>query len=686
MAFFSRNRFSVLDVEDTNEITAMDISTTPAPTKQAQRGNNARAVWELEEDSKCEAAFLTFCFFEDLHRIEEKLKNTWRRCKEGSLDILSATMVTTAAFDLVRRAEEDLHSSRVKAFPEVTPDASRRYAEFVAIIFCNNGLCKGEDLNEDLRSLNGPKVTQLFEFIYLPTARILSKIAQNRELIDLHGWPPQIPQMKTDYMAGAELLESAELRQREADDRILSQLIIDLVLLDKMNGLVDRDTKAKIECYPAFDDVFTTTIQDVWKSGKVSATSVFASQVLLNVTRIYKGDFKGLEILKREGERITKPFRFNVDSLEPIDIGGDSQWLQKDEPLIKSIWRHLSGHISDSQFMLLKRSFLQSYEEKVKELRSSFDNLGPEGRKAMSSRALANLEMNIRLLSITIKPHPSLDFVLDHNPLYIGTVLLNLTVLTEKAGVSLANHQLSIFATAHLYNALRQSGLVREPWPEMERVIEKDIGPLFAGDIPTTPEEMYFRLSLRVAGFTSVKEIIRDKKERWKVRSTPAAETLQGFFNKGSSVERTLDEFDEQIQRRERAFLSAPTTKKTVGRRQRTPLQFLTALEEYMPVAFADITVDYIGLTRTCSKLMHSIRSAMRSDLEAELATLQTPDVTYDDRSTVMIVGILKDTLIASKSQERTTEDQEPFKGGPRLKVAGEVLEKFRAKMTESEL
>ena len=49
----------------------------------------------------------------------------------------------------------------------------------------------------------------------------------------------------------------------------------------------------------------------------------------------------------------------------------------------------------------------------------------------------------------------------NRNPLYCGTILLNLAAMTEEAGVALANHHLSIFGTAHLYNAMRQLDLTQ---------------------------------------------------------------------------------------------------------------------------------------------------------------------------------------------------------------------------------
>ena len=40
------------------------------------------------------------------------------------------------------------------------------------------------------------------------------------------------------------------------------------------------------------------------------------------------------------------------------------------------------------------------------------------------------------------------------------------------AGISLANHHMSLFAVAYLYNGLRQQQLIGFEWPLVERIME----------------------------------------------------------------------------------------------------------------------------------------------------------------------------------------------------------------------
>ena len=71
----------------------------------------------------------------------------------------------------------------------------------------------------------------------------------------------------------------------------------------------------------------------------------------------------------------------------------------------------------------------------------------------------------------------------------------------RELGVALAMTYKTILATAHLYNAARQSGLLPVVWRDMEYLISVHKPQhLFVGGLPTTPEDCFkrFRLAFRV--------------------------------------------------------------------------------------------------------------------------------------------------------------------------------------------
>lgn len=108
------NRFNNLEVEEPEDIVdtsatiqAFSIGNKPAPKSKVPPPKNVD-VYELETDNAYDRAFDVFCFFEDLHRIQDFLAATWRSHKEGLVDLMTATLVTNSAFDIVRREEEQL--------------------------------------------------------------------------------------------------------------------------------------------------------------------------------------------------------------------------------------------------------------------------------------------------------------------------------------------------------------------------------------------------------------------------------------------------------------------------------------------------------------------------------------------------------------------------------------------------
>ena len=107
-----KNRFSALTIEDTDE--ALDLAGAEVATsnlcaaKKSQAKDRSVEIYELEGQSDIDDAFTIFCFFEDLHRLQDFLKETWDRCKVGTCDLIVVSVTTNLAINLVRRAEEEL--------------------------------------------------------------------------------------------------------------------------------------------------------------------------------------------------------------------------------------------------------------------------------------------------------------------------------------------------------------------------------------------------------------------------------------------------------------------------------------------------------------------------------------------------------------------------------------------------
>jgi hypothetical protein len=88
-----------------------------------------------------------------------------------------------------------------------------------------------------------------------------------------------------------------------------------------------------------------------------------------------------------------------------------------------------------------------------------------------------------------IPPSDEPSFFLPNNPLYCGTKLLDIAIEYEYCGLGFAMDQGSPFNTAHLYNALQQTGSMETQWPEMDRLIQVHMQKFFGSQPPTTYKE-----------------------------------------------------------------------------------------------------------------------------------------------------------------------------------------------------
>lgn len=135
------NRFGALVVEDLGESASEVVVTKKKPA-------DFRSVDVYELDSQWEDhGFLIFCFFEDLHRLQSALKETWESYKAGTGNLVVASLITNLAFSLVRRDEDEIISLNPKMFSKPDP-----YDALASEIFYSESFRNGEDPDAKLAS------------------------------------------------------------------------------------------------------------------------------------------------------------------------------------------------------------------------------------------------------------------------------------------------------------------------------------------------------------------------------------------------------------------------------------------------------------------------------------------------------------------------------------------------------
>lgn len=317
------------------------------------------------------------------------------------------------------------------------------------------------------------------------------------------------------------------------------------------------------------------------------------------------------------------------------------------------------------------RHFREAFESRE----SGSEELDPVLLEAYPERPPQNLIENAKKFNIRIiRPNKDLHFRTNHNPLYVGSLLFNLTALTEDAGVAFANQQLFIFEIAHLYNAVRQLDLSGIRWPKMERIIDMHVRAFFAGEVPVTPDAMLKRLNFRM-GQSCERTFF--KKKAWKIQPSPATQALNQLFEKKEVADLTLQQLKEHVQKRHNQC----SQRKPKQSRQHplTPREFIDQLETYLGVVLPDIRTDYVTLTRACNIVLRRVRLRLELQLGVKVPSMQIPGVANDLGLMDMVLWILEETNEEWELHRRVTRDRdrEPFRGGPMLRVVAEVIDEF---------
>lgn len=283
-------------------------------------------------------------------------------------------------------------------------------------------------------------------------------------------------------------------------------------------------------------------------------------------------------------------------------------------------------------------------------------------------------EKNFQQLNVKmIRPHEDSRFLENPNAFSTGTVMLDLALRTEEAGISLANHHMSILATAHLYNALRQQRLINLEWPAMDRIIQLQIDPIFAGSIPSTPQAVFSHFQLRVGLKGNMK--LFDKKQPWKLQPCGAAVGLRQLVDGGDSrfhVSHAIHDCWLED-------LDPKSKHKRASGRHISLNTFVAEFSNVLPQLLNDVRLDYIGLTKICNALLVTIRLWVFRDLGIDHPSMRQPGDSFDHGVLYLVLAILDNNRKAAAMHERLNRGKgaPSFDGGEQLKVAGKALEHF---------
>lgn len=344
------NSFQNLDFEDCLE----EDSEVENDVESPEPSTDTTATCELEEESlEMKMSMMIFYFFEDLHRIQNFLHKIWKRYKDKTMDLLSATLITNTAFELVRRSEQEILSSAPKMFSK-----KRSYDTIAAVIFYANGLNTGKNPTQKMELKEWLLPTPFDDFIYLSTARILMKYDNLCEMEPAYPIP-SLP-LRAAYISCPEILGTPYMDKKEQEDVLLSQLIIDLDLFDTYNRLTKEDEARGPALYaPPAADTLTAGLQKLKNEGHISVTVVFASQIFLDLNDIL-GD--NITAGREDWGRLACKGRRSLDACLwlPKDTASGHWWDSGDLHMLKKIIEINSRYTDYTMFRRLKQCLAKS--------------------------------------------------------------------------------------------------------------------------------------------------------------------------------------------------------------------------------------------------------------------------------------------------------------------------------------
>ncbi|MCJ1308647.1 hypothetical protein MMC25_002300 [Agyrium rufum] len=463
------NRFQALEVEATDDIDDDLLADIEVPEDPKQTQAQKRRKVELQHegtdpggDAFDECFFASVCLFEDLDTIRNILKDMWRSYGEGEIELSVAVVISNTAISFVRTQEEEFIALFAAQLERIS-DAPMSENNICFKVFFELCAYRIDDIMER-RTLQeifeAEEAEELSEFCYINAYLLLHSFRGELE-------PNMIPVTECGrwgkYDPTSDRSKKTPLQQRDEDQVVLRQKLPDICMLScsREDGF-------------AFDE-FTKGVVLMMDTGKIPLWLVFAAQIFIDIHNILGEDV---------GEACQEMREFGSTAFEKLAL------------LVEGP-RH-SRNWTDYNQKLLKTSASFMREHMVDDLMSATE-IELTGRRDEAAREPWSM----------LRAHP----------MVCGTFQFAGQLMLREIGIMQSYVWGSCAYTAHLYNALRQTGHRDTAWPEMDIFINLHTPKaLFVGDTPTTIQDCNRRHELSMG--TAITNYARDSRSRNQGRFT----------------------------------------------------------------------------------------------------------------------------------------------------------------------
>ena len=253
------------------------------------------------------------------------------------------------------------------------------------------------------------------------------------------------------------------------------------------------------------------------RTKRISVWLVFATQIFLNVHHLMREDIgRGLDQLRVMGSEAKATLQSYWTGPKPAVV--PDTWPKQNEMPIKQLSREIDKWVLSDALLTMKQKI-----------------------KSQSPYNIGNLSESDESF-----------YLLSRHPLLCGTFAFKIYLQVQELGVVLANAWGTVIYTAHLYNAVRQTGQLAISWPDMDFIIDLHTPQrVFVGGAPKTPEAFFkqacLMLGMSPETFARARTpgrragiIPSQKGPRGLEESSPVAEVLRNHYCANETVELTI--------------------------------------------------------------------------------------------------------------------------------------------------
>lgn len=362
------------------------------------------------EDEEDELYFMIYCFFKDFNYMREYLQERWCDYQEGLLSLTAVSVATNTAFELLQRSEQELLS-------QIPPSSGLgNYQSMANLLFFERGLAhvdydeKDSMFDGDPDGMNDT-IFEEADFICLPTYWNLSewlKMSPPKKIPTLGHYIGTTPNYQARNSKG----------KMERDRQILHEMLAECCLLKAFKNSPDFLLPGEDELTIGLIHMLATRRVPIWL--------VFASQVFCDIRSILESDVsKCHDELLRMGKRVDSILNTYINFAKDFDI-----------PIHGVLYTTLA------------------------EVECWITEDFAEPRRS-------DLYKAHRHPASAVEPFAYLR----RHPLLCGLMIFRFSLTMNELGLKNSNQWGATIASAHLYNAVRQSLPSFLQWLDMEALI-----------------------------------------------------------------------------------------------------------------------------------------------------------------------------------------------------------------------